>query len=87
MIVCACTAQAKAVMLEETFATFQKMKAEGIGASTMTLSLLLSACKRAKQPQKALQIITELTQQGWTARFLFQTILWAMAYLPINPAS
>lgn len=51
-------------MLDEALTTFERMKAAGHHPDSVTLSLLLSACKRAKNQQKALQLFDELTAQG-----------------------
>ena len=61
-------------MLDEALTTFERMKAAGYHPDSVTLSLLLSACKRAKNQHKALQLFSELTAQGAIARLvhLFQ---------------
>lgn len=51
-------------MLVAALATLQEMRDNGISVDVVTLNILLSACKRAKQPQKALEIMTEMSKQG-----------------------
>ena len=51
-------------MFEEALTTFERMKAAGYSPETLTLNTLLSACKRAKNQHKALQLFDELTAQG-----------------------
>ena len=57
-------------MLDEALTTFEGMKAAGYSPNSVTLGLLLSACKRAKNRRKALQLFDELTAQG--------VIVWLM---------
>ena len=51
-------------MLDAALDSLERMKAQGLIPDDVTLSTLLSACKRAKQPQKAVEIMTDLKQQG-----------------------
>ncbi len=61
---CIRAVQAKAGMLDAALASVERMKAQGLSPDSVTLNTLLSACKRAKQPQKAMDIMTDFTQQG-----------------------
>ena len=61
-------------MLEEALKTFERMKAAKHSPETSTMNTLLSACKRAKNQHKALQLFDELTAQG--------VIAW-----PVHPCS
>jgi len=54
-------------MLGAALATLQEMRDNEISADVVTLNILLSACKRAKLPQKALEIMTEMSKQGQMA--------------------
>ncbi|KAL4443287.1 hypothetical protein ABPG75_011024 [Micractinium tetrahymenae] len=59
--------QAKAALPDEAFATYRAMLAAGVAPTPHTFSILVSACGRARQPQRAADVVERLMPQAGVA--------------------
>lgn len=60
--------QAKAGLADAAFATYRRMRRAGAAPNPWTFSMLLSACGRARQPERAAEVLDRLMPQvAWAA--------------------
>lgn len=68
------TCQSKAALVDEAFATYAKMRQLGLQINSHTLTILASACGRARQPTRALDVLPEV--QALPMLPAERTIVW-----------
>ena len=58
--------QAKAGLADAAFETYHAMRAAGARSTSWTFSMLVSACSRAGQPERAAEVVERLMPQVGT---------------------